>query len=382
MADEQYRWLDREAAERLLRGEPLAPAVDATVRDRAGRLAETLGALSTAAAAPDSTELPGEAAAMAAFRAARGAERPAVGRRARTAASRSADAGLVRLGRPAPAAGRFRWGRPVRLGLSAALAAGMVGGVAVAAGTGVLPAPFGGVEPGPAVSVSAAASPARPLVPPSPGDIMGGTSGVATPDDRTSASPGGGPTRGADDDALAGDRGQDDRAATGSGSTWSGVAAACRDLRAGREPVGERRRALEKAAGGSPRVWKYCKTLLGNSLNTGQDGNAEGGPGAQDGSDGTARDGSGDQGDKGDKDSRGEDGDGRGSVRGSGDGPRDGALGLLTPSLSRTKAQTLARGSWKSPQSPQNLKSPQSLKSLKNAACPRASARSRAHFTV
>ncbi|MPY35786.1 extensin, partial [Streptomyces adustus] len=159
MADEQYRWLDREAAERLLRGEPLAPAVDATVRDRAGRLAETLGALSTAPAAPDSTELPGEAAAMAAFRAARGAERPAVGRRARTAASGSADAGLVRLGRPAPAAGRFRWGRPVRLGLSAALAAGMVGGVAVAAGTGVLPAPFGGVEPGPAASVSAAASP-------------------------------------------------------------------------------------------------------------------------------------------------------------------------------------------------------------------------------
>ncbi|MER5601995.1 hypothetical protein ABT085_33535, partial [Streptomyces sp. NPDC002265] len=79
MADEQYRWLDRETAERLLRGEPPAPAVDATARDRAGQLAEALGALSTAAAAPNSTELPGEAAAVAAFRAARSvpaAQRP------------------------------------------------------------------------------------------------------------------------------------------------------------------------------------------------------------------------------------------------------------------------------------------------------------------
>ena len=69
MADEQYRWLDRDAAERLLRGEPLE-AVDAGTRDQVDRLAEALGAL---AAEPrlSSDELPGEAAALAAFRKAR-----------------------------------------------------------------------------------------------------------------------------------------------------------------------------------------------------------------------------------------------------------------------------------------------------------------------
>ncbi|WP_055493295.1 hypothetical protein [Streptomyces sp. TP-A0356] len=69
MADEQYRWLDRDAAERLLRGEPL-DAVDDETRARAAALAEALAALS-ATPPPTSAELPGEAAALAAFRAAR-----------------------------------------------------------------------------------------------------------------------------------------------------------------------------------------------------------------------------------------------------------------------------------------------------------------------
>ena len=65
MADE-YRWLDRETAERLLRGESPDDAVDSTTRDQAERLARTLDALSalSAQATPvnESEELPGEAA--------------------------------------------------------------------------------------------------------------------------------------------------------------------------------------------------------------------------------------------------------------------------------------------------------------------------------
>ncbi|MEU8033735.1 hypothetical protein AB0C13_34835, partial [Streptomyces sp. NPDC049099] len=78
MADEQDKWLNRETAERLLRGEPLE-AVDASARDQAERLSRALGALA-AEAAPASGELPGEQAALAAFRKAReaaGTERTA-----------------------------------------------------------------------------------------------------------------------------------------------------------------------------------------------------------------------------------------------------------------------------------------------------------------
>ncbi|MGW4736561.1 hypothetical protein ACWEQC_46770, partial [Streptomyces shenzhenensis] len=104
MADEQYKWLNRETAERLLRGESLE-AVDASARGQAERLAGTLGALSVEAT-PAGVELPGEEGALAAFRKAReaAAEQSAVahgdGSQARRtgAASRPSDAGLVRLG--------------------------------------------------------------------------------------------------------------------------------------------------------------------------------------------------------------------------------------------------------------------------------------------
>ncbi|MGW1727217.1 hypothetical protein ACWCQK_30380 [Streptomyces sp. NPDC002306] len=291
MADEQDRWLDRETAERLLRGEPLDIPVDATARERAARLAAMLGALSAAAPQPTSAELPGEAAALAAFRAARAAraaERPAMDLRSRARTPYAADAGLVRLGRPAPTARRPRWGRPVRLGLSAALAAGMVGGVAVAVGTGVLPAPFGGPEPVPAASAPAAASPGLPLLSPTPGEEMGGSTGLASPGGGTSTSPGRDPARGTqrgtdngataeggDPGALAGS-GAGPGSGPRSGSSWSGAAAACRDVRAGRELGSERRRALEGAAGGSTRVWKYCKGVLTSASGTDHDARAKG----------------------------------------------------------------------------------------------------------
>ncbi|MFY4717689.1 hypothetical protein [Streptomyces sp. LaBMicrA B280] len=69
MADEQDTWLNPETAERLLAGEPLE-AVDPATRDQAERLARVLGALS-AQATPAAVELPGEQAALAAFRKAR-----------------------------------------------------------------------------------------------------------------------------------------------------------------------------------------------------------------------------------------------------------------------------------------------------------------------
>ncbi|MFD4049993.1 hypothetical protein ACFWSF_31295, partial [Streptomyces sp. NPDC058611] len=69
MADERNRWLDRAAADRLLRGEPaepVGPSADPRARGEAARLRAALDALAERPAARG--ELPGEAAAVAAFR--------------------------------------------------------------------------------------------------------------------------------------------------------------------------------------------------------------------------------------------------------------------------------------------------------------------------
>ncbi|MFI1162373.1 extensin [Streptomyces sp. NPDC020801] len=322
MADEQYRWLDRDTAERLLRGEPL-DNVDPTVRDQAERLAQTLKALSaepfaapfdkfSAGSSPAGAELPGEAAALAAFRKARAEQaggraspgRPDTG----DAAEATADpAGLVRIGaHAAPGTGRSprsrspRRGRRVRLALSLALAAGAVGGAAAAATTGVLPTPFGGDEPGPAASVSAQATPDRPLVSPSPdGTVSHGagtvTSGGATggPSDGSGRNTaGGGSTPGHDSTA-----GTDDEQ-DGHGSRWSRLAAACRDLRDGKDLDYGRKHVLEGAAGGATRVWTYCKDVL--KTVDGRSGDAGGsGKGGNRGGDGSGRGGQNGHGHKG-----------------------------------------------------------------------------------
>ncbi|MFC5169570.1 hypothetical protein [Streptomyces mutomycini] len=157
MADEQHQWLDADVAELLLRGEPVE-AVGDHVRTEARRLEAALLALR--APRPSGDELPGEAAVLAAFReASRGAERAG-----RTGPAAQQDAlHSVRIGaEPTAPRRRPRWTRPARYGLAVSLAGCALGGVAVAAGTGMLPAPFGGHEsPLPAASVSAAASPER-----------------------------------------------------------------------------------------------------------------------------------------------------------------------------------------------------------------------------
>ncbi|MEU9255308.1 hypothetical protein AB0D66_26070 [Streptomyces sp. NPDC048270] len=169
MADERDRWLDKAAADRLLRGEPVepvGPAADPRARRDAARLRAALDSL--APAAPAAGELPGEAAAVAAFRAAHGAGAPAspVPASAGLSAAAARSGGrepLVALGHavgprvPAP-----RRSRAVRFGLAAALASVAVGGLAAAAGAGLLDRPVRDTAgPGPAMSVSADGDPAQ-----------------------------------------------------------------------------------------------------------------------------------------------------------------------------------------------------------------------------
>jgi len=311
MADEDYRWLDRETAERLLRGESVE-AVDPAARDQAERLAKTLGALSVDHSL-GKVELPGEDAALAAFRAARNGndvERATLGRRGR---AHSSDAGLVRLGRPVSTVPGPRWARPVRVGLTAAVAVGMLGGVAVAAATGVLPTPFHD-DPAPAASVSAAVTPPdRTLVSPSPS----GTGGSDTPttgggsDDSSGEAAGSGttptPSTGSGDDKS-----------FGSGGWWSGVTSSCRAVRDGKPLAPGRKRTLEGAAGGTSHVWTYCKGLLERTgTGTGTDDKGAGGKGSSSGSGSGSGSGKNDGGQGGDQNGSDEQAGGQG---GGGDG--------------------------------------------------------------
>ncbi|WP_338699792.1 hypothetical protein V2W30_24560 [Streptomyces sp. Q6] len=346
MADEHYKWLDREAAERLLRGEPLKAVVENSAHGgaaadedlrQAERLAAALESLTALPSGPDG-ELPGEEAALKAFRESRAV--PAVEGAVGGAADGAVDGRVVgaigavsdgsaagsavgsagasgrhrrhRAGAPAGPSGPSgsagpgrgpRWGRPVRFGLAAAVAACMVGGVAVAAGTGVLPSPFGGRdEPAPAASVSAAASPDKPLASPSPG-VTGGDEarpeGSASPDD-TSGSPdagrgddahGGGPSASADPRATEG--------GSGEAVLRRQVIEACVKYRGGRLGSDERRllRDSAKRSGRSTAdLDRFCDRALGRS-DSGSDantdssdgdsgsGNADGKSGGQDGGD-------------------------------------------------------------------------------------------------
>ncbi|MBT2412867.1 hypothetical protein J7I94_20265 [Streptomyces sp. ISL-12] len=272
MADKQGGWLDRETAERVLRGDP--PTGDPPARARAERLAASLATLA-ASAPPAGEELPGEAAALAAFRAAHAERAGAAGAPAPTGGRDTSGVPLVRIGGRDSDARRARRPRPLRLGLAAMLAVGAVGGVAVAAGTGAL-VPFGG-DPEPASSASAAVTPDRPLMSPSPPDVprREDTDGSATaptgedPSARedgaaTGQDPGTGTGGDAGTDTDLGSSGADDPADDGT-AVREGLAGSCRDLRTGQQLDRTRRRALTEAAGGSARVRAYCAKLLAGS---------------------------------------------------------------------------------------------------------------------
>ncbi|MFB1046446.1 hypothetical protein [Streptomyces chrestomyceticus] len=269
MADDRYNWLDEEAAERLLRGEPAGSP--------AGTGAAELTALLNAAAAAgrdtgQDAPLPGEEAAVAAFREAR---------EARGQASADITAGGAEAVRT-----RRRFGRPLRRGFMVALAGCALGGVAVAAGAGVLPTPFhSGTGPAPATSVSAAESPGPPATDDT-GTATDGTTRMPDPtspgtdrpeplisddgkDSRTGGSrspapgqstPGQDPTGGTgDDDSRPDPQGRPDSKE----KNRLGVMF-CRTYESGRRSVlgQDTLRRLERAAGGPDKVHAFCRQYL------------------------------------------------------------------------------------------------------------------------
>ncbi|WP_406453944.1 hypothetical protein OG782_23360 [Streptomyces sp. NBC_00876] len=342
MADEQYAWLDKEAAEKMLRREPVDPA-DGCTREDAERLEAALDAVARAAR-PATGELPGEAAALAAFRAvARPAARTAAGpaRAGRAASTRTAgpadgraESGMlapVHIGRAAPGAPArsagsrgarpIRWSRPIRFGLVASLACCAIGGVAVAAGTGVLPGPFGRHTPTPATSVSAAASPEElgsGLAPddettaPPPASSGPGTASPETPVPGRTAGQGTdrpGPTGQdgtGDDRADAGDHpegGTTDSPPDGTGGTgaeggngkpdttddddtsaawYAKTLKACRDYRDGKLDA-DRKRRLEALAKGARNLDRFCDRILAKDGDD-RGGDSDAGPGNGNGS--------------------------------------------------------------------------------------------------
>ncbi|MGW7077137.1 hypothetical protein [Streptomyces sp. NPDC054866] len=350
MADEDYRWLDRDAAERLLSGESIdgttidGTGIDGTdhhAREQAARLAKALAALAaderagSVVPADLSSELPGEAAALAAFREARGTK-------ARAASTRVGAGETVRIGRSAAPPRPARWARPLRYGLAAVLAGCMVGGVAVAAGTGVLPSPFGDRDqPGPAASASSVASP-EPLASPSEGESdtpdVKPDDVTTTPDD-PSREPGSSapPQESAPPDGASkgtpgtkqpgsGDPQRDDEAK----DWYRRVVSACRDYRSG-ELQGEKRRRLEEAAKGSRRVTEFCGRVLDGSGSDREHNNGGGSGGSG---------GSGDDGDKGgDGDKGNGDSDGDGSSGGGNDHWGNGGSGPVPPAVRPTASR-------------------------------------------
>ncbi|WP_329197696.1 MULTISPECIES: hypothetical protein [unclassified Streptomyces] len=312
MADERNRWLDRAAAERLLRGEPpVGPDADEQARADAARLRAALAAL---APAPAGRELPGEAAALAAFRTFHAA--PARLTDVDPHAAADAREPLIDLS-PAPLVrtpAQRRRSAPLRFGLAAALASVAVGGLAAAASGLLDGSTHDSAAPGPAVSVSADADPT-----PS-GDVTAPTPGPQpTPlRDREGAAPSPGASR------LPGTEGRKDPGVPGStpGPAGTGTAGTgtdgsggrndftggtsgatdgsstdggdrdkdkkdgelrlqgkdlCGDYRAGRL-TGDRREKLIKLAKTVAQIPHYCADLLDGPGGTTKSGSA--GPGA------------------------------------------------------------------------------------------------------
>lgn len=327
MADERYEWLDADAAEILLRGGSVEP-VDDHARDEARRLEAALRSARTPR--PSGAELPGESTALAAFRETSRA-------RKRDGAVRAGIAGeqdalhTVRIGatRSAPSR-RPRWSRPVRYGLAVSLAGCALGGVAVAAGTGVLPAPFGGqVSPVPATSVSAAASPEElgaelpeggrpsPLPSGSPAspDASGTPGGAATGTNpgegltgEDGSGAGGGADRGDSDrdggadqdgsedggygretpDGSGGPSGSDNTDSAKARELYERSVRACRAYRDGTLSAASER-WLVRLAKGERNLERFCDRLLDGDGSSGGDGpdGTDGGKGPGDGTEGS-----------------------------------------------------------------------------------------------
>ncbi|MEU5541067.1 hypothetical protein AB0G85_01465 [Streptomyces sioyaensis] len=288
MADDRYNWLDKDTAERLLRGEP----VGARHGDGARELEQLLqAAAAVGAKVPETVELPGEEAAMAAFRRTAGRGSAAHTR------SRGADEAFGG-GRSTAVAERARFGRPVRRGFAVALAACAIGGVAVAAGTGVLPTPFRGGEPEPASSVSAPESPG-PLDTREPGAQTDGTT-ESTPDPTSSgqaagpgtpapgSSPGAttpGGTPGTGHQGTGGTGGN-----SGHGDKKNLLLALCQSYDSGKRDTLDRDalHRLEQKAGGPDKILAFCRAYLARYQHLGNSGGGSGLGGATGGTGSTS----------------------------------------------------------------------------------------------
>lgn len=321
MADERDRWLDKAAADRLLRGEPAAPGAEHQARVRSERLRAALDALAEpppAARGGLPGELRGEAAAVAAFCARGSVPRADLQAAAPDAALFGSADTVVELGPQAgPAAPASRRGRPIRFALAAAVAGVAVGGLAAAAGTGLLdPDARDTAGRVPAVSVSVGSSSGasadggyatpfalpRTTTPPD-GDSQSGSpspDNTAGTDGRTPTGPDGvsgaigatgtepsasgstgdkdgrdrsrqGGTDGATTDPLDGSDRERDR------ESRTGAAELCRDYRSGKIDEA-RREKLVRLAKGLLRVPRYCQLVLDAATGGGSSGEAPGSP--------------------------------------------------------------------------------------------------------
>ncbi|MFF4601947.1 hypothetical protein ACFY12_04195 [Streptomyces sp. NPDC001339] len=312
MADDRYNWLDKDAAEQLLRGEP----VSARHGDGAHELEQLLEAAAATGTGPSgAAPLPGEEAAVAAFH--RAAHRGA----GVTARGRAADSPLTTL-HTTGGAERPRFGRPFRRGIAVALAVCTIGGVAVAAGTGVLPAPFrgGGDAPEPGSSVSAAETPGTlgtyppgaetgGTAAPTPGATHGGGTGApaGTPAPGSpgatqgpgTGTPGDGKGRGGDHDDdrdgdKSGDKGKDGDGGPGhrDNDGKNPLLDLCRSYESGKrgEMARELLRHLESKAGGAEKVHGFCRAYLARHQNSGgsDDNDGVGGNGGGSGASGAS----------------------------------------------------------------------------------------------
>ena len=268
MAD-RYGWLDGEAAERLLRGRPLPPESDSPARgavtganrgpeeeqatDRHARLDAVLDDLAARQLRPSPRhgggEPSGETAAVEAFRS------------AQFGLLRSASTGARDRGRARGA----RWavaGVPLRAGFAVALAGCALGGVAVAAGTGMLPSPFGGEAP--AASASPLSSPDDVRSPERDGPAPGSTGSWEDEDgsrkpSRDDDENGGSKSPGAKDDSEDGD-GRKHRHGPGHGAGHGKLANALCEAYADGVLNPKQRAKLEHTAGGSKAVRSFCSS--------------------------------------------------------------------------------------------------------------------------
>ncbi|WP_326800057.1 hypothetical protein OG946_35630 [Streptomyces sp. NBC_01808] len=329
--DDRNTWLDQRAAERLIAGEQLdaGPALPPADRDTAERLAALLDTAARAARPALDTELPGEQAALAAFRAARAAGplEPARGEEAagdrapggRAANGRAVNGRAVNGSRPGCEVGVPRRPVPaeqvVRLAPSAAgaaparrtprrlrrlrtaaavTAAGCVlGGVALGAGAILrTPPDTPGPSTGPAVSPTA-----TPDQDPTGGDYANegaASAGGSRLDDRpegrrdepdTGTAPGGGadgtaePDGTQDEDAGQGGSGQGEE----QGAPGNSVHRQCEMFLAERDgegPVNDNKswNRLVREAGGEKAVAGFCEKHFGDGARS-DHGGSDGGHG-------------------------------------------------------------------------------------------------------